>query len=189
MPPPRKVDLLPEELKGWLEEALKARGFAGYEDLAEALNARLEEEGLALRIGKSAIHSYGQEYAAFVKLQDEASTWAAGWMTNNGMEEEAQRHNVLFQMITTTAFKVLKSMQAEDAKVDARDLHFLGKMLKDLMSSSGIKQKLLDDERARAARQAREAAAEEVDKVSRELGITDDTARKIRAKVLGVSDG
>ena len=28
MPPPRKVDLLPAELKGWLRDELVARGFA-----------------------------------------------------------------------------------------------------------------------------------------------------------------
>ena len=60
MPPPRKVDLLPSELRGWLQDELRSRGFAGYEDLAEALNFRLDEAGLELRIGNSAIHSYGQ---------------------------------------------------------------------------------------------------------------------------------
>ena len=111
MPPPRKINLLPEELRSWLQDELKARGFADYEALAEALNFRLEEEGLELRIGKSAIHAYGQEYAEFAKLNDEASSWASGWMQDNGLQEEAQRHNVLFQMMTTVAFKVLVSMQ------------------------------------------------------------------------------
>ena len=57
MPPPRKVDLLPAELKGWLRDELIARGFADYEALAEDLNFRLEEAGLELRIQKSAIHA------------------------------------------------------------------------------------------------------------------------------------
>ncbi len=35
MPPPRKVDLLPADLKRYLQEALKERGFAGYEELAK----------------------------------------------------------------------------------------------------------------------------------------------------------
>ena len=40
MPAPRKVDLLPPELKRWLEAELRTRGFAGYEALAEAAAAR-----------------------------------------------------------------------------------------------------------------------------------------------------
>ena len=152
MPPPRKVDLLPSELRAWLQEELKARGFGDYVALSEALNARLEDEGLQLRIGKSAIHAYGQEYAEFVKYQEEASAWAAGWMNDNGLEEEAQRHNVLFQMITTLAFKVMQSQMMKDGgEINPQELAFLGKMLKDVMASSGMREKLMEAERARIA--------------------------------------
>ena len=158
MPPPRKVDLLPPELKSFLQDALKQRGFAGYEDLADELNFMLEEEGLTLRIGKSALHSYGQEYSEFVKYQDEASSWAAEWMNDNGLEEEAQRHNILFQMITTLAFKVMQTQMSKDGKdIDPKELHFIGKMLKDVMSSSGIREKMKTDERARVADKAAQA--------------------------------
>ncbi|MGC9368695.1 MAG: phage protein Gp27 family protein [Paracoccaceae bacterium] len=187
MPPPRKVDLLPKELKRWLETELEARGFAGYEDLAEALNFRLEEEGLEMRIGKSALHVYGQEHAEFVKFQDQASAWAASWMTENGLEEEAQRHNVLFQMITTLAFKVMQAQMLKDGKdIDARELHFLGKMLKDVMASSGIREKLREDERVRVAKEAREEAASKVEKKALQLGLTKETVEGIKAQILGV---
>ncbi len=191
MPPPRKVDLLPAELKGWLQEELKARGFGDYVELAEALNFRLEEEGLTLRIGKSALHSYGQEYAEFVKYQEEASAWAADWMNDNGLEEEAQRHNVLFQMITTLAFKVMQSqMMKKGDEIKPQELAFLGKMLKDVMASSGMREKLVAEERDRIARQAREGAAAVVEKKARQLGLSKDTVQDIRAQILGVeADG
>ena len=188
MPPPRKVDLLPPELKSWLQEELKTRGFGDYVELADALNFRLEEAGLELRIGKSAIHAFGQEYSEFVKYQDEASAWAADWMNDNGLEEEAQRHNVLFQMITTLAFKVMQSqMLKEGGQIDPRELHFLGKMLKDVMSSSGIREKLVAEERDRAAQKARQEAIEDVEKSAHELGLSNDTVQGIRARILGVS--
>ncbi|TDE40940.1 phage protein Gp27 family protein [Antarcticimicrobium sediminis] len=191
MPPPRKVDLLPPELKSWLQEELKVRGFADYVELSEALNFRLEEEGLELRIGKSAIHAFGQEYAEFVKFQDEASAWAASWMNDNGLEEEAQRHNVLFQMITTLAFKVMQSQMLKDGgEIDPRELHFLGKMLKDVMSSSGIREKLMVEERKRVALEARqEAEAEMSDRMTgaiSEAGLSEDQADFMRRKVLGL---
>lgn len=187
MPAPRKVDLLPEELRRWLQEELKARGFADYVELAGALNARLEAAGQELRIGKSALHAFGQEYQEFVRFQEEASAWAAGWMQENGLEEEAQRHNVLFQMITTLAFKVMQAqMLKEGGEIDARELHFLGKMLKDVMSSSGIREKLVADERARAAREARESAAETVERHARRAGMTADTVEAIKGEILGV---
>lgn len=163
MPPPRKIDLLPKELRDWLKAELEERGFAGYEDLAEALNFRLEAEGMDVRIGKSAIHSFGKEHAEFVKYQEQASAWAADWMQGNGLEEEAQRHNVLFQMITTLAFKVMQGQMTKKAEeIDPKELHFLGRMLKDVMSSSGIREKLMQDERELVAKEAREAERAEL---------------------------
>jgi len=170
MPAPRKVDLLPAELKRWLQEELRARAFAGYEELAEALNFRLEADGLELRIRKSALHAFGQEYEQFVKYQDEASAWAVGWMQDNGLEEEAKRHNVLFQMITTLAFKVMQSqMMKEGDEIDPKELHFLGRMLKDVMASSGIRETLVKDERkAQAAKLEAAVAGGDIDAVAAE---------------------
>lgn len=148
MPSPRKVDLLPPELKKWMEDELRARGFAGYEALAEALNWKLEDAGLELRIQKSALHAYGAEFAEFVKVQESASAWATEWMTEAGIGEEAKRHNVLFQMITALAFKVMQAEMIKEAgEIDPKSLHFIGRMMKDIMASSGIREQLAAAER------------------------------------------
>ena len=140
------------------------RGFSGYEELAEDLNFRLEEMGCELRIQKSALHEFGAGYSEFVKHQEMASSWAKGWMTENGLEDEAQRHNVLFQMVTTLAFKVMQSQMTKDGdEIDPRELHFIGKMLKDVMASSGIRQKLMQDERERIVEAERTAMASKLD--------------------------
>lgn len=154
MPSPRKVDLLPPELKTWLQEELRARGFGQYEDLAEALNFRLEAAGLDLRIRKSALHEFGAEYREFVKVQEAASAWASEWMAEAGIGDEARRHNVLFQMITALAFKVMQAQMLREAdEIDPKELHFLGRMLKDVMASSGIREQIAAAERkAQAAR-------------------------------------
>lgn len=188
MPPPRKVDLLPPEIRDWLKDELKLRGFGDYVELTDALNFRLEEQGLELRLGKTAVHAFGQEYAEFVKYQEEASAWAVSWMQENGLEEEAQRHNVLFQMITTLAFKVMASqMTKEGDEINPQELLFLGKMLKDVMASSGIRQKLIKDEREQAAKEARALAAADVEASARQLGLTTETVEGIKARILGVA--
>jgi Protein of unknown function (DUF3486) len=168
MPAPRKINLLPAELKGWLEAELRARGFAGYEDLAEVLNWKLEEAGLELRIQKSALHAYGAEYQEFVKVQEAASSWAQEWMTETGIGEEAKRHNVLFQMITALAFKVMQAQMSREAnEIDPKELHFLGRMLKDVMASSGIREQIAAAERK--AQGARLDAAVEAGEVSEDF--------------------
>lgn len=132
----------------WLQEELRARGFGQYEDLAEALNFRLEEAGLDLRIRKSAIHDFGSEYREFVRLQEQASDWASEWLGDMGMEDQAQRQNVLFQMLTTLAFKVMQAeVSKQGAEISPQNLHFLARMMKDVMSSSGIVQIMQDKER------------------------------------------
>lgn len=148
MPPPRKVDLLPAELRQWLQEELRARGFADYEALAEALNWRLEEAGLDLRIRKTALHEFGSEYREFVRLQEQASDWAKEWLGEMGMDDQAQRQNVLFQMLTTLAFKVMQAeVEKEGADISPQNLHFLAKMMKDVMASSGLVQAMRERDR------------------------------------------
>lgn len=187
MPPPKKVDLLPAELRDWLKDELRKRGFSDYEGLAEDLNFRLEEAGLELSIGKSALHNYGQEYEQFAKLQDEAGSWAQQWMADNDLSDEAQQHSVLFQMMTSIAFKVLKSQMTKSGdEIEAKDLHFLGKMMKDIMSSSGIREKLMEAERERIAREERERAVDELSNQSAELGLSDKAIARLRRDFLGV---
>jgi hypothetical protein len=83
-----------------------------------------------------------------VKVQEEASAWAQEWMQDMGLEDQAQRHNVLFQMLTTLAFKTMQAEIAKDAaEIDPKNLHFIGRMMKDVMQSSGVVQAMRDKER------------------------------------------
>jgi hypothetical protein len=148
VPAARKVDLLPAELRLWLQSELRARGFAGYEEIADALNDRLAEAGTELRIRKSALHEFGSEYREFVRLQEQSSDWAREWLGDMGMDDQAQRHSVLFQMLTTLAFKVMQAeVGREGAEISPQNLHFLARMMKDVMTSSGLAQAMRDKER------------------------------------------
>lgn len=182
MPTVRKIELMPPELKSWLKASLVERGFSGYEGIAEELNFRLEEAGLELRIQKSALNEFGKEHKEFVKHQELASEWAKEWMTDMGLKDQIERHNVLFQMLTTLAFKAMKSeINKEGAEIDPKALHFIGRMLKDIMQSSGMVQTMLDKDRQKQAKKLDKAVA------SGDLkGMSADTVRAIKEKVLGV---
>lgn len=170
MPVPRKVDLLPPELRQWLKEALIAQGFAGYEALAEDLNFRLEEAGSEIRIQKSALHEFGTEFREFVRVQEEASAWAQEWMKDMGLEDQAERHNVLFQMLTTLAFKAMQAEIAKDAaEIDPKNLHFLGRMMKDVMQSSGVVQAMREkDKKEQSAKLDAAVASGDIDAAAAE---------------------
>ncbi|APZ54132.1 putative DUF3486 protein [Salipiger abyssi] len=139
-------------MRSRLQEELRRRGFGDYEAVTEELNDWLAEEGLELRIGKSAIHAFGSEYREFVRLQEQASDWASEWLGDMGLEDQAQRQNVLFQMLTTLAFKVMQAeVSKKGAEISPQNLHFLARMMKDVMSSSGIVQAMQEKERKEQA--------------------------------------
>lgn len=148
MPPPRKIDLLSSEIREWLQQTLRDRGFSDYVAITEELNEKLaeeaDEEGKVVSFHHATVHRFSQEYRAFVRTQETASAWAQEWMMENGLEEEARRHNILFQMITALAFKVMEKQMGKDGdEIDPKELHFIGRMLKDVMASSGIRQQMI----------------------------------------------
>ncbi|MFI0477417.1 phage protein Gp27 family protein [Paracoccus jiaweipingae] len=177
MPPPRKVDQLPPDIKAWLQDTLRARGFSDYVAITDELNEKLAEAGKVVSFHHATVHRFGQEYHKFVETQETASAWAQGWMQENGLEEEARRHNVLFQMVTALAFRAMEARMMDDGDdIDPKDLHFIGKMLKDIMASAGIRQNMLAAER--------KAQAERLDAAVEAGDIDKDAADKAR-RIMG----
>jgi len=164
MPPSRKVDSLPPDIREWLQETLRERGFAGYIEITEVLNAKLAEAGKVVEFHPATVHRFGQEYREFVRVQESASAWAQGWMQENGLQEEAKRHNILFQMVTSLAFKAMEAQMLKGGdEIDPKDLHFVGRMLKDLMASAGIREQIAAaDRKAQAAKLDAAVSAGEV---------------------------
>lgn len=159
MPPVAKLDLIPDEIRRWLSEELAERGFGQIIDVTEALNFRLEESGQTLTIGKTAVGNF----AKALKDQREAFSLAETLLADMDIEAEGELHKVLMQMIATSAVHMIQSVREEGAHLEPKDLMNLGRMLKDLMASSGIREKIQNDERERIAKEAREAARLEME--------------------------
>ncbi|WP_420324620.1 phage protein Gp27 family protein [Mameliella sp.] len=186
MPPPKKLDLIPEELRRWLAEELRDRGFADIVDVTEALNFRLQEAGLELSVGKTAVGDFSKA----LKDQREAFAIAETLLSDLDIEAEGELHKVLMQMIATSAVHLIREVRDKGENLDPKELMSLGRMLKDLMSSSGMREKLLADERSRVAREAREAAQAEMDEAleatATEAGLSAEMLDRLRRGVLGL---
>lgn len=182
MAPPRKIDLVPEELRERLREALAARGWGDIVDLTDQLNAWLEEDGLELRLSKSAVGRYSK----LLKDQREAFGMAETLLSDLDIEAEGELHRTLMQMIATSAMHMMQAVREEDGHLDAKSLMSLGRMLKDLMQSAGFREKLLEDERTRVARAAKAEAADTAERAVREAGMSAETAEAIKGLILGV---
>lgn len=169
MPPPRKVDLLPSELRRWLQAELKERGFAGYEDLAEALNFRLEEEGLELRIGKSAIHAYGQEFQQYAAMQEQAQDEIRAFLEEASLKEEVDVTSALFQQLTTIQWRLQMMMAAPDQLPDPRGMKDLTTALNNLIRSTSLRDGILKAERtAQSERLDQAVASGQIDRAAAE---------------------
>lgn len=182
MPAPKKLDLIPPELRDWLQEVLRARGYGDIVAVTEELNDRLAQEGVELSVGKTAVGNFSK----LLKDQQEAFAMAETLLDDMDIERESDMHRVLMQMIATAAVQLMRSVSEEEKHLDAKDLMSLGRMLKDLMSSAGIREKLKEDERARVAREAREAAAETAVQAAQTAGMSADTVEAIKGAILGV---
>ncbi|MGR3481649.1 phage protein Gp27 family protein [Salipiger marinus] len=158
MPAPAKLDLIPPELRAWLREALEARGFAEIVAVTEELNLRLQDCGLEVSIGKTAVGRFSKA----LKDQREAFSIAETLLSDMDIAAEGELHKVLVQMIATSAVQMIRAVREEDGHLEPKDLMALGRMVKDLMASSGLREKLLADERERVAREAREALQTEL---------------------------
>lgn len=150
MPAPRKVDLLPPELRAWLQEAMRARGFAGWDELAEDLAFRCEEAGLELRIGKSALHAYGAEFREYARMQEQAQGEIRAFLQEMTTGEEVDVTSALFQQLSTIAFRAQMAI-AQGGEVDPRGLKDLTQALNNLIRSTDLRERIAGEERRRAA--------------------------------------
>ncbi|SUZ34088.1 hypothetical protein ROE7235_03870 [Roseibaca ekhonensis] len=166
MPPPRKIDLLPRELRDWLQDELKACGFSGYEKIAEALNFRLESEGLELRIGKSAIHAYGQEFQEYARMQERAQDEIRAFLEEASLKQEADVTRALFQQLTTIQWRLQMAMSNPDELPDPRGMKDLTTALNNLIRSTSLRDAILKAERT--AQTERMDAAVEAGDIDRE---------------------
>lgn len=147
MPPPRKIDLLTPELRGWLHDELKTRGFAGYESLTEALNFRLEEAGMEMRIGKSAIHAYGSEFREYAEMQERAQDEIRTFLAEASLKDEVDVTSALFQQLTTIQWRLQMAMANPENMPDPRGMKDLTTALNNLIRSTSLRDQILVAER------------------------------------------
>lgn len=172
MPPPRKIDLLTPELRGWLHDELKARGFAGYEDLAEALNFRLEEAGMEMRIGKSAIHAYGAEMREYAEMEERARDEIRTFLAETSLKDEVDVTSALFQQLSTIQWRLQMAMAKPDQLPDPRGMKDLTSALNNLIRSTSLRDQILASER--------KAQAERLDAAVEAGELTADIGQKAR---------
>lgn len=182
MPPAKKLDLIPAELLDRLKLVLAKRGFGDIIAVTDDLNGWLQEADLEIRVGKTAVG----EFSKILKDQRDAFSMVETLLSDMDLQAESEMHRTLLHMITTSAMQMMRSVREGDKHLPAGDLMNLGRMLKDLMGSTAVREKLLADDRLRIQREEREKAASVAGKAVRQAGMSKELEQKIKASILGI---
>ncbi|MBN7785152.1 DUF3486 family protein [Ponticoccus gilvus] len=186
MPPPKKLDRIPEDDRAWLIEELRANGYGSILAITDELNIRLERAGHPDSVSKSAVGDFSKA----LKDQREAFAVADALMQSMDVKDEGKVQAGLYQMISATAMHAIMHVRDEGGQLSADESAKYARMMKDLMASSGMREKLLEGERVRIAREAREAAQAEMDEAleatATEAGLDAEMLSRLRKGVLGL---
>ena len=172
------VKTLPQEIQESIHRLL---------DGGQTLDAILEHlDGLGAKVSRSALGRYAQGYEEVAQKLRETRDIATylgsrleGQPNDVGRITTELLHKILFKM-------TLKQLDSDDPDISARDLMSLGRALKDMTSatktSADMELKIREASRAEALRDAAKA----VDTTGQEKGLTAETVKAIKAKILGI---
>jgi predicted TIM-barrel fold metal-dependent hydrolase len=172
MPRRKAVEGLPKEVRAWLDRELVEGNFSGYELLAQDLRAR------GYTIGKSAIHRYGQDFEERLKALRLVTEQARAVVDASPDDDDAV-NQALVRLTQEKLFGVLMDLHVDPETVD---IGKLTRSVADLARSSVQVKKYANEVKARA-----KSAAEEVAKVARKGGLSDEAIRAIEEQVLGIA--
>lgn len=178
MPKRSTVKGLPQAVKDWLDAALVENNFSGYRELEEELRAR------GFDISKSAVHRYGQALERRL-ASIRASTEAARVISENISNQKGTQSDAILEMIQSEVFQALMQLeeikQEDDPMKRLSALSFVGKNISPLITAGVNLKKYQAAIKAKA-----QAAAQEVEKLVKKGGLSDDTADRIRQQILGI---
>ncbi len=180
---PRRSSLLnvPEKIRAEFNERLVKSGFANYEGLTEWLNERLEEEGLEVRISRTAAWRHGKKFEDKLEALRSATEQAKA-ISDGAEDDEGAMTDALVRLVQEKVFTVLMDLEVDPKKVN---LGNLGRMVAELSKASIAQKKWMREVRDELE-QKKAAAAEKVKALTDQGGLTPDVAAQIRAEILGI---
>lgn len=171
MPRRSSVDLLPDDVRKWLDKALVGRAFSGYASLVD----ELAERGYA--ISKSALQRHGSAFENYLERVKSASHKAAA-IAEALPDDAGQLGEAVTQMLQTKVMDLVVEMEIEADDVKFTDL--VAAVAK--LNASSVQQKKW----AAEARTKAKAAADAIGKVAKAGGLSPEAVKTIKAEIMGI---
>lgn len=182
MPPPSKIEMLPDAVREWLDKTLVDGNFSGYEQVADALKAK------GYDISKSGVHRYGkrmEDQMAMVR----ASTEAAKQLAAAVNDDENHLSGAVLSLVQGQLFETMMELQAardlgeDDHDERIKTLSRAAKAIAEVSRASVHNKKYQQEVKERAHR-----AADNADRIAKKGGLSTEAADEIRREILGIAD-
>ncbi len=176
MPAPRKVDLLPAEVREELNRRIVEGGFGGYVDLSDWLS------GQGYEIGKSTIATHGKELQRRIEAIKVATEQAEALLAESP-DDAGSISEAALRIAQQRMFDVFLASEEGDLKAMGTAMTALAKA-----SRAGI---AIRAERRKVLIETKAAVAERLDAAERDAGAGADpreTLRRVRQEIYGIFD-
>lgn len=185
MPPVSKIRQAPPELQRALHAMFVEKAFGSIEEVTEWFNGELQAQGIALRVGKSAV---GLESQRVRRAQEAiaATTRAMQLIADTAPDEADKRGEALNAMVSQGVFEVLLDVQQATEEEDPADRMAL--LNKAALASARLTTTSVRQRQWRAEVESKaKAEADAVERIARSGGLTDQQCSEIRARILGIA--
>lgn len=172
---------LPVEEKAWLDQELVRRGFANYDELADAL----QEKGVDT--SRSAVARYGQQLQTLME-SIRASTQVAKVIAEATPDEADSRSAATISMLQTGMLNALMSLDQARERSPEEQLEIFSKSARSIadLTRASLAQKRHQADVDAKLNAAKQAAATAAERVAKQAGLTDEDWGAIRAHILGI---
>ncbi|WP_299197958.1 DUF3486 family protein [uncultured Amphritea sp.] len=176
------IDLLPAEIRDALHALLRDPA-VGQVETALKVNQLLEAEGLDHRVSKSAVNRYSMRMDAVGAKMRQSREVAEMWIGKLGNQPQGQVGQLLNEFTRTMAFETSLALSEGEEPVPPKMLKELSLAIKHLEQAASVNEKREQEIRKRAT----EDAAEAVDAVAKQQGLTREGVKAIKKQILGIA--
>ena len=178
MPARSKITQLPPGIKAAFDKRLIDRGFSDYDEITAWLNAQLIGAGLEVSVSRSAAARYGQGFEEKIYALKIASEQARA-ITDALGDDADKMGQSLTALCQEQAFNVLVKMK--DLDPENIDFNKLTVAISKLNKTAVDQKKWHAEVRKKATE-----AADDVAKVAKKEGLSEEKAEQIRKRILGI---
>ncbi|HCR2154474.1 TPA: DUF3486 family protein [Enterobacter asburiae] len=181
---PSKIDLLPDSIRDQLHQMLREKRHT-QEEIREAINELIDGHDLPedMQLSRTGLNRYAsrmEEVGSKIRASREmAEIWAA----KLGSAPTSDVGKLLLEFVKTLAFETSISLAEQEKTVEPKALGQLALVAQRLEAAAMTSHKREQEIRKAFA----EEAADTAEKITKQAGLSEETAADIRRQILGIA--